>query len=333
MANKKKKAAPVKPIKKPAAKKAVKPAKQKPVKKEQAKVVKLKPKANSKSKDVAVVKIDDKLKADNVFPKNRMLSLSELTKLNVRDNAHAIVVESDLVQIVKKGYGHLPNEKFFMEVERVLMEAGLKYSTSYINRDNTNFAVDYILTGDADGLIIKNGKDIVFPTLRAANSYDGGNTSCRFGFFRPMNSVTLFPVQFKIGFGLNHYANIVEDVVKEINNLASQFGDPDYKLTKEKFNTLADKSIMNVAEFVKEMAKSLSLFQFHESGSDAPSEQAAEAIRQINGEAELMGVKPNYWIAYNIISSIIHGDGTTFKQQRNNDSKAFDLIYQLATSK
>lgn len=107
------------------------------------------------------------LQDDNVFVDSSVKSLTSLTGLMSRRGLEkAIICENQIVNVVSNSYGHLPNEKFFYEVESKLIEAGVEYKTRSINRENRSFAVDYILSDENFHINIKNGLDKLTPMLR-----------------------------------------------------------------------------------------------------------------------------------------------------------------------
>jgi len=134
--------------------------------------------------------LDKPLQNDNVYVQSGLIKLSQATQMPVRKGLEqAVISEGQIVNIVSDSYGHLPNERFFAEVERKLIDAGIDYKTRSINRDNRSFAVDYILSDEKYHVKIKNGMDQLTPMLRFVNSYDGScKTSGGFGFFRKVCS-------------------------------------------------------------------------------------------------------------------------------------------------
>lgn len=188
--------------------------------------------------------LKNELQNDNVFVKQQIVSLSSLTGLRSRRGLEkAIVSEGRVVNVVSKYYGHLPNEKFFYEVEAKLIEAGIDYITRSINRDNRSFAVDYILSDDNWIVKVKNGNDRLRPMLRFTNSYDGScKTSGYFGFFREVCSNGLHTVESQIGFGVKHRGDIVEVVIPEIKAMIERFLNNEFYSIHKRFEVLAEKT-------------------------------------------------------------------------------------------
>lgn len=204
------------------------------------------------------------LRNDNVYGKNQVVSLETLTGMPVRKGLeNAIVCEGQLVNVVSKSYGHLPNQKFFTEVEVKLIDEGIGYVTRSINRDNRSFAIDYILSDDKLVVKVKNGVDKLRPMLRFTNSYDGScKTSGHFGFFREVCSNGLHVAHSKIGFSVKHRGNIAQVVLPEITDLVTRFMDNEFYSIHQKFEVLAEKPIKNLNDFVKVTAEHFKLFQF-----------------------------------------------------------------------
>lgn len=57
-----------------------------------------------------------KLQDDNVFVNNYVVNLQDVTGMPTRKGLErAIICEDQIVNVVSKSYGHLPNDKFFYE--------------------------------------------------------------------------------------------------------------------------------------------------------------------------------------------------------------------------
>ncbi|RYE53368.1 MAG: hypothetical protein EOP48_14550, partial [Sphingobacteriales bacterium] len=81
--------------------------------------------------------LNRELQNDNVFVCSELVSLAEITGKPTRKGLEkAIISEGTIVNVVSNSYGHLPNERFFYEVEHKLIDAGIEYKTRSINRDN-----------------------------------------------------------------------------------------------------------------------------------------------------------------------------------------------------
>jgi hypothetical protein len=255
---------------------------------------------------------------DNVFVKNEVLSLQQLTGLPTRKGLEsAVISEGKIVSVVSNGYGHLPNEKFFYAVESKLINADINYVTRSINRGNRSFAVDYILADQRFVVNFKNSTDELYPMLRFVNSYDGScKTSGSFGFFRKVCFNGLHIAHTKIGFSIKHKGDICEVVMPEINTLVKTFMDNEFYEIRRKFEVLAERPIKNIAKFVKVQADHFKLFQFESSEKNpAPSLNARTVIE----------TAPNMWIGYNAFNELLHGKlKKTFTQQAEIDSRIFE---------
>lgn len=270
------------------------------------------------------------LQNDNVFVKSSLISLADATGMPVRTGLEkAVVSEGQIVNIVSKSYGHLPNEKFFYGVEEKLIKSDIQYVTRSINRDNRSFAVDYILQDEKMVINIKNGMDKIVPMLRFTNSYDGScKTSGHFGFFRQICSNGLHVSHTNVGFSVKHRGNIAEVVMPEIGSLVKTFMDNEYYSLRHKFEVLAERPITDLNEFVRMTASELKLFKFESSEKNPdPSLNARIVIETIEKEASLLGGGANMWLGYNAFNELLHGKlKKTFEQQKNIDSKLFELV-------
>jgi hypothetical protein len=67
------------------------------------------------------------LQNDNVYVSSELLPLAQLTGMPTRKGLEkAVVSEGTIVNVVSNSYGHMPNEKFFYEVEHKLIDAGIE---------------------------------------------------------------------------------------------------------------------------------------------------------------------------------------------------------------
>ncbi|HYF69060.1 MAG TPA: DUF932 domain-containing protein [Ohtaekwangia sp.] len=270
------------------------------------------------------------LQQDNVFVKSKLAELSSLTGMPSRRGLErALVSENQIVNVVSDSYGHLPNEKFFYEVEARLISEGIGYQTRSINRENRSFAVDYILCDESLHIKIKNGMDKLRPMLRFINSYDG---SCRtagyFGFFRELCSNGLHVAHSNIGFSVKHKGDIVEVVVPEIRLMVEKFMDNEYYSLHRKFEVLAERPIKDLKDFVKVTAEKFKLFQYECSAKNPePSLNARMVLDIIHRESRLLHAQPSLWVGYNAFNAVLHGKlKKTFEAQKQLDSKIFEHL-------
>lgn len=267
---------------------------------------------------------------DNVFVKQQVVSLSSLTDLPSRRGLEkAIISEDQVVNVVSKSYGHLPNENFFSQVEAKLVESGIGYITRSINRENRSFAVDYILSDDNWIVKVKNGSDKLRPMLRFTNSYDGScRTSGHFGFFREICSNGLHTAQSEIGFSVKHRGDIIHAVIPEITDMIKKFMANEFYSIHRKFEVLAERPIKNLTDFVKTTAHELKLFQFECSEKNPqPSLNARLVLETIQKESSLLNSEPTLWIGYNAFNALLHGKlKKTFQAQKNLDARIFETL-------
>lgn len=270
------------------------------------------------------------LRNDDVYGKNQVITLQTLTGMPVRKGLeNAIVCEGQVVNVVSSSYGHLPNQKYFPEVEVKLIDEGIGYVTRSINRDNRSFAIDYILDDEKLVVKVKNGMDKLRPMLRFTNSYDGScKTSGHFGFFREVCSNGLHVAHSKIGFSVKHRGNIAQVVLPEIKELVTRFMDNEFYSIHRKFEVLAERPIDNLDDFVKVTAEHFKLFQFECSEKNpSPSLNARLVLETIRREAAILHTAPNLWHGYNAFNSMLHTKlKKTFGVQKNLDEKIFEYL-------
>jgi hypothetical protein len=270
------------------------------------------------------------LRSDDVYGKNQVVSLATLAGMPVRKGLEqAIVCEGQVVNVVSKSYGHLPNQKFFPEVEVKLIDEGIGYVMRSINRDNRSFAVDYILSDDNLVVKVKNGLDKLRPMLRFTNSYDGScKTSGHFGFFREVCGNGLHVAHSKIGFSVKHRGNIAQVVLPEIKELVTRFMDNEFYRIHRKFEVLAERPIKDLNDFVKVTSGHFKLFQFECSEKNpSPSLNARLVLDTIRKESHFLKSAPNLWHGYNAFNAILHTKlKKTFENQKNLDEKIFEYL-------
>lgn len=271
------------------------------------------------------------LTKDNVYPQVIIKDLSELTGLPVRRGIEkAIISGGALVNTVSKSYGLLKNEDFFFEVESQLDEAGIKYETRSVNRENRSFAVDYILNDPSYVIKVKNSKDEIIPMIRCVNSYDYScKTAGYFGFFRKVcNNGLHVNDKSMLSFTMKHRGDVGTLVLPKIKNLVEQFIANEYYSLSKRFEVLAERPILSLEGWVSATAQKTGLFKFQKSEKNAePSLNASLVIETIEKEAALLGIRPNAWLGYNAFNELLHGKlKKTFDQQIKLDEKLFNAI-------
>jgi hypothetical protein len=274
------------------------------------------------------------LQNDNVFVKNSILPISNITDYPSRKGLDNVILsENQIVNFVSNSYGHLPNEDFFYKVEEMLILSDIKYDTRSINRENRSFAVDYILNDDRYCVDVKNGLDKIRPMLRFTNSYDGScKTSGKFGFFREVCSNGLHTAQTDIGFSLRHKGNIKELVFPAIGNIIYKFIDNEFYEIRRKFEVLADFKIASPSEIVQHIAQTTNIFKYEASDKNPlPSLNARTVIETIEREQHILKEDANLWLVYNAFNEILHSKlKKTFDQQEKIDKQLFNAVLEYA---
>ncbi len=273
------------------------------------------------------------LQNDQVYVNAEMIPLQTLTQLpsDSRFN-QAIVSEGKIVNVVSNNYGFLPNDKFFYEFESKLIEADINYVTRSINRDNTHFAVDYILNDDRYHIDVKGSQDVLYPMIRAVNSYGGSPTGGSMGFFRKVCDNGLHTAQTKVGFAIRHKSKIGEIVLPHIGDIVTKFMDNEFFQLKRKFEVLAETPIRDLNDFVKMVADEMDLFKFEKSEKNPePSKTAQELIDMVNIEANKVSASEiNLWLGYNAFNHYIHNKKVaTFPEQKRLDQRLFHLVSNM----
>lgn len=267
---------------------------------------------------------------DDVFVENSIVQMSDVLGMPTRKGLEqGIICGGTLVNVVSKSYGHLPNELFFLEAERKLIDADIYYASRSINRDNRSFAVDYVLADDRYKIEVKGDKDVLFPMLRFTNSYDGSNkTSGSFGMYRKVCDNGLCIAQTQIGFSVKHTGSIAEIVLPKLGDLVNKFMDNEFYSLKSKFDILAEARVLNVEKYVQDINKKLGLIKYEASDKNpAPSLNARFILDVVNRETKELNVRPNKWIVYNAFNELLHSKlQKTFDQQKQIDEKLFELM-------
>jgi hypothetical protein len=277
----------------------------------------------------------DKLKNDNVFPPVELVKLSTLAQLPTRRGLeNAIISGGQIVNVVSEKYSHLPNENFFLEVERALIDADLHYITQSINRDNRSFAVDYILQDERYTVSVKSGADEIVPMLRFTNGYDGSTApSGKFGFFRKVCANGLHVAHTNVGFKVKHRGQIEQVVLPEIARLVEQFMNNEFYQIQRKFEVLAETPIHDLSRFVQIVCKQTGVFKFEKSDNNPDPGKLARQVIDI-AQAETVALdygRPNAWVTYNAFNEVLHREmKKTFENQRQLDTAIFNEILSWA---
>jgi hypothetical protein len=275
-----------------------------------------------------------RLQTDDVYVPNSIVPFSTISTIPTRKGLdNAIISNGKIVNVVSNQYGHLPNDVFFKQAEQKLIDAGMKFATRSINRDDRSFVVDFILNDDKYVIKVKNGLDKISPMIRLTNSYDGSNkTSGHFGFYREVCTNGLHVAQSQIKFNLKHRGNILELVMPQVNDLVHEFMSNEYYDISKKFEVLAETVITDLEGFVRLTVDKINMFKFEKSEKNAePSLNARMVLDIINKESKLFGAEPTLWNGYNAFNEVLHTKlKKTFEQQKNIDAKLFEAIYEMA---
>ncbi|TYC10593.1 DUF945 domain-containing protein [Bizionia gelidisalsuginis] len=273
-----------------------------------------------------------KLQQDDIFVSNEMKSLESITGMKSRKGLeNAIISNGKIVNVVSKSYGHIPNELFFTEAERMLVESNLKYRKRTINKNDRSFITDFIID-DENQFSLKNKEDRILPMLRFKNSYDSSEkTSGHFGFYREVCTNGLHISKTEVDFSIRHTKNGLNLLMPKLNRLFDKFLENEYYEVTQKFNDLIEVEITNTEKFVEEVLERTNLFKY-ESGrkNKKPSNKSIEVLQILHNEPLPAYEKSNLWLGYNAFNWVLHNTlKKTFSQQERLDKKLFDEVYEM----
>lgn len=244
---------------------------------------------------------------------------------------NVIISNGKIVNVVSNRYGHIPNQLFFTEAERMLVEADLKYRKRTINKQDRSFITDFIIE-DRNLFLLKNKEDRILPMLRFKNSYDGSEkTSGHFGFYREVCTNGLHVSKAEIDFSIRHTKNGLNLLMPKLNQLFDKFLNNEYYEITKKFNELIAVDITNTEKFVKEVLERTNLFKYESTSKNKkPSNKAIEVLETLHNEPLPAYRNPNLWLGYNAFNWVLHNTlKKTFSQQEKLDVKLFDEIYAM----
>jgi len=272
------------------------------------------------------------LQKDNLFIPSEMKSLETLTGMLPRRGLEkAIISNGTIVNIVSNSYGHIPNEEFFTNAEQLLVDAGLKYQTRTINRNDRSFIMDVIIE-DTNLFTLKDSEDAILPMLRFKNSYDGSEkTSGHFGFYRKVCSNGLHVSETKLEFSIRHTRNSSGLIMPKLKELFNTFLNNEYYSVISKFDAMRSIEIIDIETFVRDLLERTKLFRYECSDiNDSPSKKSRDVIEILNNESLLLNEMPNLWLGYNAFNAVLHNTlKKTFSAQEKLDKVLFNEIYAM----
>jgi len=273
------------------------------------------------------------LQQDEIFVSNELKSLKSLTHMESRRGLeNAIISNGKIVNVVSNSYGHISNQVFFSQAEKMLIDAGLNYKKRTINKNDRSFVTDFIID-DKSQFKVKNEADLILPMLRFKNSYDGSEkTSGHFGFYRQICSNGLHISQAEIEFSIKHSKNNTDLIMPRLTNLFNKFLDNEFYTITRKFHKMKDFKIINTKEFVRAVLDQTKLFRYECSDTNSdPSKKSRTVLEILDYEALTLKETPNLWLCYNAFNSVLHNTlKKGFGQQERLDKKLFDTIYSMA---
>jgi hypothetical protein len=275
------------------------------------------------------------LQADNICPTVSILNTAEVTGLPVKKGLEqAVISNGKIVNICSNQYALLANETFFGKVEQSLQAAGFEYDMRAINRDDSSFAVDYILKGDSYKFELKGEKgDVIRPFLRFTNSYDKSTrTGGHFGYFRQVCSNGLHVAQnSEINFAIKHRGYMAAVVLPSLDLLLYQFMNNDFFNVYRQFEALNDIHIDNPTEAVRQVLERTATWKHEASDkNDRPGLNSRLAIETIEREAATLGTAATAWLVYNALQEVVHEKlHLPFQKQEEKDRALFAAVTDI----
>ena len=270
------------------------------------------------------------LQADDLYMPSGLQDLSELTGLATRQGLEkAVVCGNQIVNVVSKSYGHMPNENFFIPIISQIDDLGMEYKMRTINRRNRSFAMDVILNDPSVTIELKGGLDNIKPMLRFMNSYDGSlRASGSFGYFRQVCNNGLHISHSKIGFRIKHHRDIEEVVIPEIESLVKNWIDNEYYTLRRKFEVMYDCVVSNPRDYIKNICEVTGLFQYEKSATNPEPSKKAELVYEIAAsESRELACPINNWILYNAFNNVLHNHmNKNFDVASRVDNQLFNLF-------
>ncbi len=274
----------------------------------------------------------DRLQQDDIFVPSEIKPLKDLTGIDSRRGLENIILSNGkIVNVVSASYGHIPNELFFKQAERMLVNARLQFHKRTVNRDDRSFITDFIIE-DKNQFTIKNDADAILPMLRFKNSYDGKEkTSGHFGFYRKVCSNGLHIARSEVAFSIKHSRNCTELILPCLDRLFKAFVSNEYYDIILKFEKMKEVEIIDTKAFVKDILEETKLFRYECSDkNDNPSKKSREVLEKLSCEAIILNENPNLWLGYNAFNSVLHNTlKKSFSQQEKLDKVLFNAVYEM----
>ncbi len=278
----------------------------------------------------------NRLKKDNLYTPVEIRPTAELTGLPTTSGyAKTVVSNGKVVNICSRQYALLTNDIFFGKVEQQLNATGMNWEVSSINRADSSFSADYIMTDDRFQFSLKDaGADKILPFLRFTNSYDKSQkTAGHFGYFRQVCSNGLHvATNSDIKFAIKHRGNMADVVMPKLDELIFNFVDNDMFEIKRKFEILDDMRIERPTDAIKQVLKKTETWMFEASAkNDSPSLNSRLAIEKVEKEAALLHKPATAWLVYNAMQEVVHEKlMMPFSKQESADRAIFDTLMEMA---
>ena len=236
-------------------------------------------------------------------------------------------------------YELVPNEKVFPNIENVLNNAGIKFSSSYAHINHARFYADYRLFDDRLAFTMPGTNDKIYPQLNVDHSYNGlVKYKIRLGYYRLVcTNGLVIPVEEMKEFNLEidgkHTATILKSF-ETLNEMLNRLTNAQIvlKAITNHFEIMGGKMVVNPADRVEEVLKAVKIPIVDNKKLNTIEAITNIATMEANDKSLGYNGKLNEWLVYNAINQYIHDENRTIAppdKQRTLDQKV--LEYMLET--
>lgn len=268
---------------------------------------------------------------NNIYPNVAKMAMSQISDYAGQGKcSHVVISNGKIVQACSSNYGLLKNEDFFGAFEAKMREEHIQFKAIYRNRQDAQFAADYILDGE---LSVATKADTIQPKIRLINSYDGSSfTSGSVGFYRQICSNGLHALKYEIDFKVRHTEAGVVAAIPSIHDMIERYSKTEGVNLVRRFEVLAEAAMSHrdAREIVKSVVSKTNLFKFEKSDKNPdPSLNAQFVLDVISRETRTLKTVPNKWIVYNALNEWLNNDSRNQKTdaiRTATDAKIFEAV-------
>jgi hypothetical protein len=246
------------------------------------------------------------------------------------DSAYSIVAtinkKRHLLQTCSGQYNLKENKDIFPVIEKMLDDAGIKYTSKFSHIGYSKFYAEYVFTERFTS--VGTEEDIIFPMLNVTSSYNGKlPMSLGFGLHRQVcsNGLTMpFPSRHNFNQTVKHTDKLEIVFGAWIESIKRFIDEFTKKREENKFLTnldiMAGREVKNIKARIEDVKKAV---------KDFPVRTIDLAIEIATAETDRLGYKHgNDWLVYNGMNEALFSNRSTkhpeFKAEI--DAKLFDWI-------